>query len=76
MATSIRLDREQAPCGKTVNGRRFLDDDQDGYVYDHVTYDCGCQRLRRQFHDGGVHFKVVDHHGKVRVDEHSSSHEA
>jgi hypothetical protein len=76
MGTSTRIDREQAPCGRTVNGRRYLDEDQDGYVFDHVTYDCGCQRLRRQYHDGGVQLRVVDHHGKVRVDEHSSTHEA
>ena len=57
-------------------GRRVLYDDPDGYVFDHVTYDCGCQRTRRQYHDGSVHNRVVDHRGKVRLDEHSSTHEA
>jgi hypothetical protein len=76
MTTTTRFTRELAPCGKTVDGQRVLDDDQDGYVFDHVTYACGCQRTRRQYHDGGVQLKVVDHHGKVRLDEHSSTHEA
>jgi hypothetical protein len=76
MTTSTRFTREQAPCGKIVDGYRVADDDQEGYVFDLVSYDCGCQRTRRQFHDGGVQLTVVDHHGKVRVDEHSSMHEA
>jgi hypothetical protein len=41
-----------------------------------MRYACGCQSTRQQFHDGGVHFRVVDHHGKVRTDEQSSLHEA
>ena len=45
------------------------------YRYEHVTYDCGCETIRRQYHDGGVHLRVLDHHGKVRSDEHSATHE-
>ena len=29
-----------------------------------------------QYHDGSGHVRVVDHHGKLRSDEHSSMHEA
>ena len=76
MTTSTRFTQETAPCGRTVDGKRVRDGDDDGFAVDHITYDCGCQSTRRQFHDGGVQFQVVDHHGKVRSDEHSAAHEA
>jgi hypothetical protein len=76
MTTSIRFTDEKAPCGKTVGGARVRDDDEDGFVVDDKRYDCGCQSTRRQYHDGSGHVRVVDHHGKVRSDEHSSMHEA
>jgi hypothetical protein len=76
MTTNTRFTREQAPCGRTSDGERVLDDDEDGFVVDHLKYDCGCQSTRRQYHDGGIHFRIVDHHGKVRGDEHSALHEA
>ncbi|MGZ4640322.1 MAG: hypothetical protein ACXV2J_14830 [Actinomycetes bacterium] len=75
MTTSTRFTRERAPCGKTVDGERVLDDDEEGFVIDQLTYDCGCRSTRQQFHDGGVQLRVVDHHGKVRRDEHSAMHE-
>jgi hypothetical protein len=75
MTTSGRFTGEQAPCGRTVGGTRVVDDDDDGYKYEHVTYDCRCETTRRQYHDGGVHLRVLDHHGKVRSDEHSATHE-
>jgi hypothetical protein len=34
-----------------------------------VTYTCGCLSHREEFHDGSVHRQIVDHHGKVLVDE-------
>ena len=75
MTTRTRLTGEVAPCGRTTDGERVLDDDGEGYLFEHVLLDCGCQTTRRQYHDGSVHHKVVDHHGRVRTDEHSSAHE-
>ncbi len=76
MTTSIRFTDETAPCGRTVGGERIRDDDEEGFVADDKKYDCGCRSTRRQFHDGSGRASVVDHHGKVRTDEHSSMHEA
>jgi hypothetical protein len=52
-----------------------LDDDEQGFVFEHLIWDCGCQSTRRQYHDGSVERRVVDHRGKVRLQEHSSMHE-
>ncbi|MGH8893499.1 MAG: hypothetical protein ACRDWY_09370 [Actinomycetes bacterium] len=76
MTTSTRFTREKAPCGKTVDGEHVRDDDPDGgFLIDQMRYDCGCRSTRQQYHDGSVHFRVVDHHGKVRCDEQSPMHE-
>jgi hypothetical protein len=76
MTTSTRFTDEKAPCGRTVGGDRVRDGDEDGLVVEDTRYDCGCQSTRRQYHDGSGRVSVVDHHGKVRFDEHSSMHEA
>jgi hypothetical protein len=76
MSTSTRFPDEKAPCGRTVGGDRIRDEDEDGFVVDDKRYDCGCRSTRRQYHDGSGHVRVMDHHGKVRSDEHSSMHEA
>jgi hypothetical protein len=34
-----------------------------------VTYSCGCQSHREEFHDGSVHVQIVHHRGRVLVDE-------
>jgi hypothetical protein len=75
MTTRARFTGERAPCGRTVDGDRVRDDDDEGYVFEHLTWDCGCETTRRQYHDGAVQHRVVDHHGKVRLDEHSALHE-
>jgi len=75
MTTSTRFRAEPAPCGRAADGVRVLDDDGSGFVHEHVTYDCGCQTTRRQYHDGGVQVRSVDHRGRVRNDEHSATHE-
>jgi hypothetical protein len=34
-----------------------------------LRFSCGCQSYREEFHDGSVHHMVVNHHGRVLVDE-------
>jgi hypothetical protein len=67
---------EVAPCGRSGGGTHVRDDDGEGYVRDHLTFSCGCQKILEQYHDGGVRVRVLGHHGKVLVDEHSALHEA
>ena len=62
---------DRAPCGRTVDGERVRDRDEDEgcVVTDEMFYACGCRDIRHEYHDGGVSRKVVRHDGKVLVDE-------
>ena len=51
------------------DGERFMTEDQQGLITEDVTYSCGCQSHREEFHDGSVHWQIVDHRGRVLVDE-------
>lgn len=66
---------ERAPCGQMVAGERSVEDDHEGLVIDTVTYTCGCQRVREQYHDGSIEIRVTHHGGRVLSDEHSAAHE-
>ncbi|KUL43957.1 hypothetical protein [Streptomyces regalis] len=76
VGNTIDFTDERAPCGRFVNGLRYQEDDDAGLFVDRVAYACGCRRIRREFHDGSVHVKVVRHDGAVLQDEHSAEHEA
>ena len=60
-------------CARAVpnlhDGERTTTEDQQGLITEDVTYSCGCQSHREEYHDGSVHRQIVDHHGKVLVDE-------
>ncbi len=75
MTLSARFTDVRSPCGRAAVGARVLDDDQEGSVFEHLTWDCGCQAIHRQYHDGSDQYRVLDHRGRVRTDEHSASHE-
>ena len=47
----------------------MISEDLLGLVTEDVTYSCGCQTHREEFHDGSVHHLVVNHRGKTLVDE-------
>jgi hypothetical protein len=69
VGTRIRFTSEQAPCGKTVDGERYRDDDDEGLVISDHYYACGCRTTRHEFHDGSIQVKAIRHDGKVVVDE-------
>ena len=58
-----------APCGHHKGGTRSVTEDQLGLVTEEVSYECGCRSAREEFHDGSVHHMVVNHRGKVLVEE-------
>ena len=58
-----------APSRHLYDGERTTTEDQQGLITEDVAYDCGCQSHREEYHDGSVHRQIVDHHGKVLVDE-------
>ena len=45
---------ELAPCGATVGGECYRDDDGEGLVVYDQYYTCGCRRTRHEYHDGTV----------------------
>ena len=67
--TITRFDLKLAPCGQHQSGATEVDEDQQGLITEDVRYACGCRTAKEEFHDGSVHRMVVNHHGKVLVDE-------
>jgi hypothetical protein len=68
-STITRFETRLAPCGRQSDGEQFMTEDQQGLSTLDVRFTCGCQSHREEFHDGSVHASVVDHHGKVLLDE-------
>jgi hypothetical protein len=68
-ATISRFDAKLAPCGRRHDGDRVLTEDQLGLITEELHYSCGCRATKEEFHDGSVHRMVVQHNGKVLVDE-------
>jgi hypothetical protein len=68
-ATASRFESRLAPCGHQSHGEQYVTEDQQGLVTEELSYACGCKSSKEEFHDGSVHRLVVNHHGKVLVDE-------
>jgi hypothetical protein len=73
-ATSTRFTGEQAPCGRTVDGEHFRDQDDDCLVSDELYYACGCRVIHHEYHDGTVSRRVVRHDGTILADEIDAEH--
>jgi hypothetical protein len=69
VGTRTRFTGEQAPCGRTVDGEYYRDDDEEGLVIRDEYYACGCRRVRHEFHDGSVRVTATKHDGTVVMDE-------
>jgi hypothetical protein len=68
-STITTFEATLAPCGRLRSGTRSMTEDQFGLSTEEVSFSCGCRRSREEFHDGSVHLMVVDHHGRVLVEE-------
>jgi hypothetical protein len=60
---------QQAPCGRVVGGHRYEDHDDEVVVTRETFYDCGCQSIQHEYHDGTVSRRIVRHDGRVLTDE-------
>ena len=60
---------QPAPCGRLADSEHYEDHDDDCVVTRGVEFACGCRSLQHEYHDGSVSRKVVDHDGRVMVDE-------
>jgi hypothetical protein len=60
---------QQAPCGRLVGGHHYEDHDDEVVVTRETVYDCGCQSIQREYHDGSVSRRIVRHDGRVLSDK-------
>jgi hypothetical protein len=60
---------QRAPCGRIVDGENYEDHDDEVVVTKETLYNCGCQSIEHEYHDGSVSRRVVRHDGHVLVDE-------
>jgi hypothetical protein len=60
---------QKAPCGRSVSGHNYEDHDDDVVVTWETIFDCGCQSIQHEYHDGSVSRRVVRHDGRVLTDE-------
>jgi hypothetical protein len=56
---------ELAPCGRTVDGEHYRDEDEHGLIIYDQHYACGCRRIRHEYHDGSIDTKAIRHDGKA-----------
>ena len=68
-STITTFEATLAPCGQRKGGTRSVTEDQLGLSTEEVSFSCGCRSSREEFHDGSVHHMVVNHRGKVLVEE-------
>jgi len=68
-ATISRFEARLAPCGRSRDGERCYSEDSEGLATEDLRFTCGCRSAKEEFHDGSVHLLVVNHHGKVLVDQ-------
>ena len=68
-ATISRFDVRVAPCGRQYGGERYQSEDLQGLVTEELRFSCGCLVTKEEFHDGSVHRMVIQHDGKVLMDE-------
>ena len=70
MTTTVsRFEIGLAPCGKKRDGESVMTEDHQGLFTEDRRYSCGCLTTKEEYHDGSVHFMVVNHHGRVLLDE-------
>lgn len=67
--TKTSFERDEAPCGKMVDGHRQQERDDHILLADNKYYSCGCYSIRRSYHDGSFCRRVIHHNGTVIVDE-------
>ncbi|GAA2883685.1 hypothetical protein GCM10010517_46960 [Streptosporangium fragile] len=74
VGTRTRFTAEKAPCGSTVDGEYYRDDDEQGLIIRDEYFACGCRRVRHEYHDGSIQVSAVRHDGKATRDELDADH--
>ncbi len=68
-STLTRFEPRLAPCGRQADGEQIVTEDLQGLITRDLRFSCGCQTHHEEYHDGSVHNQVVNHRGRVLVDE-------
>ena len=63
---------ERAPCGKTVGGESYRDNDGEGLVVDDMYYACGCRTIRHEYHDGTITTRAIRHGRRHKLLSHEN----
>ncbi|GAA0433041.1 hypothetical protein Acor_07000 [Acrocarpospora corrugata] len=63
-----------APCGRKGGGEHFVEEDGDGLLIRDDYFDCGCRRIRHEYHDGSIHVHATRHDGRRATDEFGPDH--
>jgi len=74
VGTRTRFTREQAPCGRIVDGEHYRDDDEEGLVIRDEYYGCGCRKIFHEYHDGSIQMTAMHHNGTVVRERFSPDH--
>jgi hypothetical protein len=73
-ATTTTFHNSKAPCGQTVDGEHFQEQDEECMITDQWQFACGCRIIVHEFHDGSVQRKVIHHKGHLLNDELVAEH--
>jgi len=60
---------QEAPCGRTVDGEHYREEDDHGLIIYVQHFQCGCRSSRHEYHDGSIHTQVVRHDKKKAVSD-------
>jgi hypothetical protein len=74
VGTKIHFKAELAPCGKIVAGDHYADEDYEGLIIRDEYYECGCRRIRHEYHDGSTEVRAIRHDGKLVKGEIGPNH--
>ena len=74
VGTKIHFMSELAPCGKIVAGDHYADEDNEGLIIRDEYYECGCRRIRHEYHDGSTEVRAIRHDGKLVKGEFGPNH--
>ena len=74
VGTRTSFTGELAPCGKTVDGEHYREEDDHGLIIYVQHFECGCRSSRREYHDGSIHTQVARHDKKIVSDDFGPEH--
>ncbi len=74
VGTKFHFKAERAPCGQVRDGDHYAEGDNEGLVIRDEFYQCGCRRLRHEYHDGSTEERAIRHDGKLVKGEPGPDH--